>query len=199
MGNETMSVVKIFGNLPEALMQDVLAEIKSIDWNQLPFPDHRSRTSVFRTSTALHLRVHKVDGTTADTLQAHGEIIECVDTVARAMFPAIENVLSWVYREVVGVSLGRVMLVKLAPHGAIGAHIDRGAYFRHYKRFHLPLLTSPEVLFHGSSLEHDPTHVPAGVLCQLFNGRPHGVISRWEKDRLHLIFDIETLDTRFCD
>lgn len=185
--------------VPPKLMSDALSEVSSIDWSSLPVPDRRSRTPVFRTSTAIHLRVHQVSGETPDTLAAYGEIIECEDTVARALFPATNALVEWMYQEIAGHHLGRAMIVRLDPFGTVGVHVDRGSYFRYHKRLHVPLVTAPEVCFHGEDREATSVHMPAGWLCQLHNDQPHGVTSGWDKHRIHLIVDIASDDERLRD
>ncbi len=193
------TVARAASKLPDDLLESAVAEVLAIDWNRLPYPDRRSKTAVFSTSTAIHLRVHKVGPGTPDTLTAHGDIIECVDTTARPLYPAIEKIVSWVYSEVGGFHMGRAMIVKLAPYGQVGVHIDRGAYFRFHKRFHVPLVTNREVFFHTDDLLNSSFHMATGSIYQLHNDRPHGVTSGSDRDRIHLVLDIATDDTRFGD
>lgn len=190
------SQLKILCETPADLFQSAKAEALQIDWNNLPVKDMRSRTNIFKSSTSNHLRVHKINSSTPDTLKAHAEIIECVDTSARKLYPAVDQLVTWIIDRTEGFHLGRIMLVNLHPHGEVGLHKDLGSYFQYHYRFHVPITTNPGVLFSGPD-GTQAAHMPSGHLCQLHNQNLHGVKNNSAFERIHLILDIATQKNEF--
>jgi hypothetical protein len=106
------------------------------------------------------------------------------------------HLVDWIFNRVSGIRLGRIMIVNLLPNSIIPNHVDPGAYFRNYKRFHVPLVTNEGVVFTGSDIGLD-YHMPIGTLCQLNNLGLHGVKNLSTESRIHMIVDIETIANEF--
>lgn len=188
------SHIKLLCKVPDDIFLAAKNEVLLIDWNNLPVPDMRSSRGVFKATKSNHLRVHNTKPDTPDTYEARADIIDCVDTKARSLYPHIKTLTDWVFREVGGKQLGRVMIVNLAPGGEVVSHRDLGAYFSFYYRFHLPFMTASEVAFTGPP-QSEGLHMEEQYLYQLQNQNLHGVYNRSECNRIHLILDIASSRT----
>lgn len=184
-------VIRVLSKVPDQLFINAQTEALKIDWNNLPIPDRRSESSVFKTSITNHLRIHKVTKDTPHTIEALSAIVDCVDTSARQLYPEVNELVNWIYTHVDGTKLGRIMLVKLMPGGVIGEHIDPGQYFLEHYRFHVPIITDPAVIFFNAD-KNNPMHMPEGYLSQLDNRRLHSAENRSNVERIHLIVDIDS-------
>lgn len=182
--------VKILNKIPSNIFNTAKDEVLKIDWNNLPIPDRRSEASVFKTSITNHLRVHRIKKDTPHTIEALSAIVDCIDTPARMLYPSIDKLVNWIYDNVNGIKLGRIMIVKLLPNGIINAHIDPGQYFQEHYRFHVPFITDHNVLFYGE--DNVSAHMPEGFLSQLANRRMHSAENKSNVDRIHLIVDIDS-------
>lgn len=197
--------VEILEKIPEDLFNDALDEVNYIDWEYDAQYDTRAETldgsylnsnnHVFSTSSTVHLRIHKKDKDTPNTILALSDIIECIDTKSRIFFPAINDLIDWIYAYVNGIRLGRIMIVNLKAHSNIDLHVDPGRYFENHYRFHVPFITNKNINF--ISTNKNKIHMPAGHLSQLNNRISHGVLNFSETDRVHMIVDIDSKDERF--
>jgi hypothetical protein len=189
--------VKIIDTVPSQLFINAKEEVLSIDWNNLPVSDKRGEAAVFTTSITNHLRVHKAPQGTLHTVEALSVFVDCVDTRARAMYPAMGNLINWIYYKVNGSKLGRIMIVKLLPGGKIGEHLDPGPYFQAHHRFHVPFITHKDMVFLGPG-SSNPTHMPEGMLCQLANRDLHSAENNSDVERIHLIIDADSTDSSYA-
>lgn len=82
--------------------------------------------------------------------------------------------------------LGRMMFVKLKPHGCIHQHIDEGAYARFFARFHYVLKSTPGCLF---TCGDEQVHMAPGETWWFNHQVEHSVVNNSEEERIHLIFD----------
>lgn len=85
---------------------------------------------------------------------------------------------------------GRVMLVKLKPHGYIPNHVDEGPYAEHFSRFHIPIITNDQSFLSvhdGQSGEIE--RMKAGELWWFNHRKEHHATNSGETDRIHLIID----------
>jgi len=189
------TIIKIIDQVPKYIFDNSVNELIPINWEFPEIPDSRRHSIFFKTSYAVHLRVHKTDSKKLSVM-GYSSIIECVDTKLREKYIANNILLDWIYNRVKGVRLGRVMLVNLLPGGTIANHIDPGEYFKNYKRFHVPLVTNSGVVFTGSKDNID-YHMPVGMLAQLNNLNIHGVKNISNEGRIHMIADIDTKELEF--
>jgi len=190
--------VSILDPVPTDIFDAVLTETSTIDWDYYNRFDTRNKDSkgtYFSTSTTIHLRKHNVVSENA-TIETYNNTVECIDTVFRSRFPEIEKLVNYVYSQVNGQRLGRIMIINLRPGGEVADHIDPGLYFQTHRRFHVPLITNTEVIFKGK-LGSEPIHMPTSYLCQLNNRNTHSVKNNSEQDRIHLLIDIETNNSRY--
>lgn len=81
--------------------------------------------------------------------------------------------------------VGRVIIVKLAPHGHIAEHVDEGPYADKYDRFHLCLSGTSSFYVEGEWREMKP-----GELWWFNHKRSHKVHNFGHGPRVHLIIDL---------
>jgi aspartyl/asparaginyl beta-hydroxylase (cupin superfamily) len=105
--------------------------------------------------------------------------------------------VDWIYQTVKGKRLGQIMLAKLLPESGIPYHRDPGPYWEVYKRFHVPIITNPMVLFYCRHNDKE-IHMKSGNLYQLNNLWLHAAENYSPYERIHVIVDIETDDECFA-
>ena len=82
----------------------------------------------------------------------------------------------------------RILIADMEPKGDIPRHIDKGKYFENKLRFHIPLKTNNEVYFFVSTKTYN---MKENEIWYIDNSSSHAVKNNSEKNRIHLIFDIE--------
>jgi len=184
-----MPLVKTITEVPDCIFFSALEEINTIQWETILDPSRRN--SVFNTSKAIHIRGNKIPkGKLPTSLEEWCMITECENN-----FPATDIYKNaclaseWIYKQVDGIALGRIMIVRLESKSQVGLHTDPCDYFEMYSRFHIPFKTNNMVLFSGedSSITE---HMPFKMLSQLNNRLPHQLINNGDDFRIHLIVDI---------
>ena len=85
-----------------------------------------------------------------------------------------------------GVVLGRVRLMRLAPGAEVAPHVDTNHYWNERVRVHIPVATNPSVQFFCAD-----AHVHMGVgECWIFDTwQLHRVTNGSDQDRVHLVVD----------
>lgn len=85
-----------------------------------------------------------------------------------------------------GVVLGRVRLMRLAPGAEVAAHADTNHYWNERVRVHIPVATNPSVHFFCGDAR---VHMGAGE-CWIFDTwQLHRVTNGSSQDRVHLVID----------
>lgn len=184
-------LTKIITVVPDDLFLAAETEINAIDFSTVR--DARSNSAVFNTSTAVHLRVHKPpkDKPLPKTINEWSMITECVDHPANYnKYPAVVKLCWWVFNQVNGVEMGRIMIVNLAAGGHVDPHIDPLDYFEQHSRYHIPFKTNKNVVFNDGSGSADE-HMPYKTLCRLNNRLVHALYNRSDQNRIHLLVDIK--------
>jgi hypothetical protein len=99
-----------------------------------------------------------------------------------ALMPVIGSLLSAIrYSE-----LGRVLIVRLPPGGALDPHIDQGAYAEHFTRYHVALRTNEDCAL---VVDDEPQHMAAGEAWWFEHRKTHSAFNRGSVERIHLILD----------
>jgi hypothetical protein len=81
---------------------------------------------------------------------------------------------------------GRSRLMRLAPGAVVPPHVDTHYYWRTHIRIHVPITTTPDVLF---TCARQTIHMAAGE-CWIFNTfRHHSVRNGSDRSRVHLVLD----------
>jgi len=183
-------LVQQLKEVPDDLFAAAKAEIDAIDFDSIKDP--RAKAEVFNTSTAIHLRVHKppVGKPMPRTIDEWSVITECVNhPLNYSKYPAVIELCKWIYEQVGGIEMGRIMIISLAPGGDVAPHIDPLDYFEQFSRFHVPMKTNPGVVFNDGAGSPDE-HMPYKTLCRLNNRLMHALYNRGTENRIHLLADI---------
>ena len=85
-----------------------------------------------------------------------------------------------------GVVWSRSRLMQLAPHSDVPEHADINYHWYYRVRVHIPIFTSPGVLFHCGD---ETVHMAAGEAWIFDNWRRHRVLNDSEESRIHLVGD----------
>ncbi len=86
-----------------------------------------------------------------------------------------------------GEVLSRSRLMKLDAGARVSQHVDFNYHWFSRVRIHIPIVTSPEVIFHCG---REKRHMAAGE-CWIFDSwRRHRVINGGSRDRVHLVIDL---------
>ncbi|MCB9744126.1 MAG: sulfotransferase [Alphaproteobacteria bacterium] len=95
--------------------------------------------------------------------------------------PAMRATLS-----ALGSPVGRTRLMRLAPGAEVQEHVDTHPYWWDHLRVHVPLRTSPEVLFYCG---YASAHMAEGEAWVFDTWRPHRVVNGGDTWRVHLVCD----------
>lgn len=121
-------------------------------------------------------RLITVDG--AETDAHHGHMLP---TRWLKTMPYMRQVLAGF-----GVVWSRSRLMRLAPGVGVPLHADINHHWHKRVRLHVPVFTTPEVLFH---CDGETVHMAAGEAWIFDNWRPHHVENPSNSTRIHLVAD----------
>jgi hypothetical protein len=107
---------------------------------------------------------------------------KCDIALAKEIDPIIKHLEKHVNGKVAEVSLNNLK----AGNNIIG-HYDTGDYYEYMRRFHIPLETNPDVVFH---IEKSSVMMSIGQCWEVNNAKYHYVQNDGEYDRIHLVVDI---------
>ncbi len=86
----------------------------------------------------------------------------------------------------IGAVWGRSRLMGLGPGATVPPHVDINYYWRTHLRVHIPIITTPKVIF---TCGDDRVHMAAGE-CWVFDSfRMHNVHNGGTEKRIHLVLD----------
>lgn len=108
---------------------------------------------------------------------------------AFAKLPQARPILFDLMRMVEGVTLGRVIITKLAPGKKITPHTDGGAPATYYNRYQVALQSLPGALF---TIGDETVNFESGDVWLIDNKKEHGVINNSRDDRIVMIVDIRS-------
>jgi len=86
----------------------------------------------------------------------------------------------------IGATWGRSRLMRLAPGAVVPVHIDTNFYWRTHIRLHVPITTTPEVLF---TVSEQTVHMAAGECWAFDTFANHHVRNGGPVSRVHLVLD----------
>lgn len=161
-----------------------LVEIDTIPsaWDQLT--GRQEKIKVQREAKAIPLRglvKSKMKG------RPRRDVHETRNTTISRNFPKIMQFIRDFATEV-DAELGRAKLALLLPGGKVHPHIDRGEYYLRRDRYHL-VLQSETGNFLAAGQEK--VFMQQGELWWFNNKIPHEAVNGSQRDRIHLIFDLE--------
>jgi hypothetical protein len=85
-----------------------------------------------------------------------------------------------------GTTVGRTRLMRIATETELGLHVDTNYYWWHHLRIHVPVQTTPDVVFEAGD---ESVHMAAGEVWVFDTWRRHRVDNPASSPRIHLVID----------
>ncbi len=85
-----------------------------------------------------------------------------------------------------GATIGRTRLMRIATETELASHVDTNYYWWHHLRIHVPVLTTPDVVFQVGA---ESAHMAAGEVWAFDTWRRHRVDNPASSSRTHLVID----------
>ena len=85
-----------------------------------------------------------------------------------------------------GATIGRTRLMRIATETELAAHVDTNYYWWHHLRVHVPVRTTPDVVF---QVGDESAHMAAGEVWAFDTWRRHRVDNPAASPRTHLVID----------
>ena len=95
--------------------------------------------------------------------------------------PSVRRILA-----ALGTTIGRTRLMRIATETELGLHVDTNYYWWHHLRIHVPVQTTPEVVFQAGD---EAVHMAAGEVWVFDTWRRHRVDNPASSPRIHLVVD----------
>lgn len=108
---------------------------------------------------------------------------------AFAKLPQARLLIFGLMRLVEGVTLGRVIITKLAPGKKITPHADGGAPATYFSRYQIVLQSLPGALF---TIGDETVNFESGEVWLIDNKKEHSVVNNSRDDRIVMIVDIRS-------
>lgn len=108
---------------------------------------------------------------------------------AFAKLPQARLLIFGLMRLVEGVTLGRVIITKLAPGKKITPHVDGGAPATYFSRYQIVLQSLPGALF---TIGDETVNFESGEVWLIDNKKEHSVVNNSRDDRIVMIVDIRS-------
>lgn len=108
---------------------------------------------------------------------------------AFAKLPQARQIIFDLMRLVEGVTLGRVIITKLAPGKKITPHVDGGTPATYFSRYQVALQSLPGALF---TIGDETVNFESGEVWLIDNKKEHSVINNSRDDRIVMIVDIRS-------
>lgn len=183
-GNDRLTLTQ-FKLLDAAVdIQPLLAELEANTQYWLHDTSRQDKVTVQRETNSIYLRsaVKPFPPGITSSNDVH-------DSRSTAMAKHFPTILGWTeaVADSLGGDLGRVTIVRLAPHGRVYRHIDHGDYYRVRDRYHL-VLRSPAGSILGAGDEW--VRMQEGEFWWFNNKVPHEAYNESDVWRIHLIFDV---------
>jgi len=168
----------ILSDLP---VQPLLAAIDEAWWDEItirqsyPGSHHRDTQCIFLRGPRTFLNFFD---TTAQDYPRLGELMPVLMPVVAPLLNKLGTPQD---------AIGRVMLVKLRPHGHVQTHTDTGPYADAFTRHHIVLSSNVGCRYTcGDTMERD---IYAGTAFWFDHHKPHSADNHGPTDRVHLIVD----------
>lgn len=103
--------------------------------------------------------------------------------------PQARSIIFDLMRIVEGVTLGRVIITRLAPGKKIAPHVDGGAPATYFSRYQVALQSLPGALF---TIGEETVNFESGEVWLIDNKKEHSVVNNSRDDRIVMIVDIRS-------
>ena len=178
-----MSVITFFAAAPESTVSQSVTEVNSIDWDGSPINgieiDSNDRIKVMMLSQLNDL---------GDTVEEINNTV-VFNEHTPFLYPGIHSLIDWL-KSVTGASyIGKTRIVALLPGKDIPDHINNSFYYSKYTRYHIPLVTHPDVKI-IETLTSTEENMLVGNVYTLSNTISHSFKNNSNTTRIHLIVDL---------
>src|SRR4051794_24495869 len=95
--------------------------------------------------------------------------------------PSVRRILA-----ALGTTVGRTRLMRIATETELGLHVDTNYYWWHHLRIHVPVQTTPDVVFQAGD---EAVHMAAGEVWVFDTWQRHRVDNPASSPRIHLVID----------
>ena len=178
-----MSVITFLTAAPESIISQAISEVSSMDWDDtlngsIEF-DNNDRTKVLMWSQLNEL----------------GDTVEEINTtvvsnqIAPVIYPGIHSLIDWFKNSTGSSYIGKVRIVSLLPGKDIPDHVNDSPYYSKYTRYHIPLVTHPDVKI-VETLTSEEENMTVGNIYRLSNTKSHSFTNKSNINRIHLIIDL---------
>lgn len=175
---------------PKIDPEPFLNEISNVPFAWDRFTTRQKKIKVQRESKGIPLR-----GLRKSKIQGRNkrDVHETRDTTMSRNYPYTMEFMRNFATQMNG-RLGRAKFAMLPPGKMVHTHIDRGDYYLARDRFHLVLQTAE-----GNYLAsgNEKTSFKRGELWWFDNDLPHEAYNGSDRERIHLIFDVEPVSPDF--
>lgn len=188
------------------LYDDIFPLVKAVEELNTEYTNHYSNYNKKKSWAALSLRGYTADPAFITKpvemskkwqLDHIDEKFSMQDTELRTALPQVEEVLKFLPGK-----LHRIRLMKLVPNGGeLERHTDQvdpdiGVKNGKIMRFHFPLITNDDVVFTMWGVDGKPksANMKVGECWYLDIRKPHQAINNGDRDRIHLVVDVEAND-----
>jgi len=147
-------------------------------------------TYALRHTEAIMLRKLKVNAALANTLE-YNQIMEVEDTPILTSVKLFQELVEWLEAAIKSkgannIEWGRIFFSSHHAGTSIDTHIDEGAYFSHFDRFHFCVSSNENNVFH---IRDEDCKLEEGNLYWVNNHVPHWLKNNNTVNRINLIFD----------
>lgn len=135
---------------------------------------------------------HPIADQQVNTTLGYNQILKIEDTRLKEHIFIFKKLIEWIENEMLktgakSVEYGRIFFSNHLAKTKIGLHVDEGAYFDYYDRFHFVIdqVDGSNVFY----IRNDPMLLLTGSLYWVNNHVPHWLENESDSDRINLIFD----------
>ena len=112
---------------------------------------------------------------------------ECCNQESYLCLPGARELVFDLMRFVEGEQLGRLLITRIKPGGAIEPHEDMGASAEYYDRYHIVLQGEKGNMFYCDT---EQVQMLTGEVWWFDNKKTHSAVNNSATDRIHMIIDI---------
>ena len=177
-----MSLITVIGQVPESMLANAISDVKSFDWTDEDFFE------IERTNESFVIRLNQISMTSDfNSIEEFDETSYNIPTTFN-----VDNVrvlIDWIKSITNSSFLGSTRIVSLFPGAYTPSHANSNKYFSFYTRYHIPLVTHPDVKF-IDTITGVEDHMSVGNVYKLANNVEHQVVNNSDIFRIHLIVDL---------
>ncbi len=168
--NRNIDIERLKQEIKQAEIHHKFTEKDAKGWTSIPL-----RSAKGLTGTA---------GNSAIGIQASSDGKKFQDTYVMQSTPYIKEIIE---KFAVDKKILKVRLMKLQAHSKIPMHIDKFDGKHNVIRYHLPIITNPDVIMIVNNKQY---YLQPGQIYIIDVSQAHAVENNSDQDRVHLVFDL---------